>query len=65
MAARGAQNPELSPPPDADPDVEPLPRGAFRCRLCHVIAANRSPRPDPPRLPRLASLFRPASACNA
>lgn len=41
MAARGAQNPELSPPPDADPDVEPLPRGAFRCRLCHVIAANR------------------------
>ena len=41
MAARGAQDPELSPPPDADPDVEPLPRGAFRCRLCHVIAANR------------------------
>ncbi|XP_042747245.1 speckle targeted PIP5K1A-regulated poly(A) polymerase-like, partial [Lagopus leucura] len=41
MAARSAQEPERSPPPDADPDVEPLPRGAFRCRLCHVTAANR------------------------
>ncbi|XP_074670041.1 speckle targeted PIP5K1A-regulated poly(A) polymerase [Strix aluco] len=28
------------PPPEADPDVEPLPRG-FRCRLCQVSAANR------------------------
>ena len=43
MAARSAEEPERSPPPDADPDVEPLPRGAFRCRLCHVTAANRKP----------------------
>lgn len=24
-----------------DSDVESLPRGAFRCRLCHVTTANR------------------------
>uniref|UniRef100_A0A8D0GTI8 Terminal uridylyl transferase 1, U6 snRNA-specific n=1 Tax=Sphenodon punctatus TaxID=8508 RepID=A0A8D0GTI8_SPHPU len=24
-----------------EPDVESLPRGGFRCRLCHVTAANR------------------------
>ncbi|KYO19234.1 speckle targeted PIP5K1A-regulated poly(A) polymerase [Alligator mississippiensis] len=24
-----------------EPDVEALPRGGFRCRLCHVTAANR------------------------
>lgn len=24
-----------------DSDVEPLPRGGFRCRLCHVVTANR------------------------
>ncbi|NXK15719.1 STPAP polymerase, partial [Herpetotheres cachinnans] len=27
--------------PVSDPDVEPLPRGGFRCRLCQVSAANR------------------------
>ncbi|NXV96674.1 STPAP polymerase, partial [Calonectris borealis] len=27
--------------PVADPDVETLPRGGFRCRLCQVSAANR------------------------
>ncbi|NXD74295.1 STPAP polymerase, partial [Eolophus roseicapillus] len=27
--------------PLADPDVEALPRGGFRCRLCQVSAANR------------------------
>ncbi|OPJ87084.1 hypothetical protein AV530_011552 [Patagioenas fasciata monilis] len=25
---------------DPDPDVEPLPRGGFRCRLCQISAAN-------------------------
>uniref|UniRef100_A0A8C8RQJ8 Speckle targeted PIP5K1A-regulated poly(A) polymerase n=1 Tax=Pelusios castaneus TaxID=367368 RepID=A0A8C8RQJ8_9SAUR len=24
-----------------EPDVESLPRGGFRCRLCHVVAANK------------------------
>lgn len=24
-----------------DSDVEPLPRGGFRCCLCHVTTANR------------------------
>ncbi|NWZ30466.1 STPAP polymerase, partial [Asarcornis scutulata] len=28
-------------PPEADPDVETLPRGGFRCCLCQVAAANR------------------------
>nr|XP_021401401.1 speckle targeted PIP5K1A-regulated poly(A) polymerase [Lonchura striata domestica] len=26
--------------PAADPDVEPLHRGGFRCRLCQITAAN-------------------------
>lgn len=38
-AAGPSPAPEL--PPEADPDVEPLPRGGFRCRLCQVAAANR------------------------
>ncbi|KAM9251656.1 speckle targeted PIP5K1A-regulated poly(A) polymerase [Cariama cristata] len=29
------------PDPVTDPDVEVLPRGGFRCRLCQVSAANR------------------------
>ncbi|XP_037230743.1 LOW QUALITY PROTEIN: speckle targeted PIP5K1A-regulated poly(A) polymerase [Falco rusticolus] len=33
--------PEPDLDPAADPDVEPLPRGGFRCRLCQVSAANR------------------------
>ncbi|XP_040399378.1 speckle targeted PIP5K1A-regulated poly(A) polymerase isoform X4 [Cygnus olor] len=39
MTAGPSPAPEL--PPEADPDVEPLPRGGFRCRLCQVAAANR------------------------
>uniref|UniRef100_A0A8C3SD89 Speckle targeted PIP5K1A-regulated poly(A) polymerase n=1 Tax=Chelydra serpentina TaxID=8475 RepID=A0A8C3SD89_CHESE len=27
--------------PGMEPDVESLPRGGFRCRLCHVTAANK------------------------
>ncbi|NWU88272.1 STPAP polymerase, partial [Onychorhynchus coronatus] len=27
--------------PVTDPDVQPLPRGGFRCRLCQITAANR------------------------
>ncbi|XP_062496356.1 speckle targeted PIP5K1A-regulated poly(A) polymerase [Pezoporus occidentalis] len=34
-------SPELGSDPLADPDVEALPRGGFRCRLCQVSAANR------------------------
>ncbi|XP_074786323.1 LOW QUALITY PROTEIN: speckle targeted PIP5K1A-regulated poly(A) polymerase-like [Athene noctua] len=55
MAAGGGRAPALNSPvmdagpgaaplgsgPEADPDVEPLPRGAFRCRLWQVSAANR------------------------
>ncbi|XP_062454828.1 speckle targeted PIP5K1A-regulated poly(A) polymerase [Rhea pennata] len=33
--------PEPDPDSDAALDVEALPRGGFRCRLCRVVAANR------------------------
>ncbi|XP_030357444.1 speckle targeted PIP5K1A-regulated poly(A) polymerase isoform X2 [Strigops habroptila] len=38
-----ASDPSTEPGSDplADPDVEALPRGGFRCRLCQVSAANR------------------------
>ncbi|KAM6032629.1 speckle targeted PIP5K1A-regulated poly(A) polymerase isoform 2-T2 [Chlamydotis macqueenii] len=32
---------ELGSDPAADSDVEALPRGGFRCRLCQICAANR------------------------